>query len=379
MHVKCTSCGASLIANHNNECNYCGTQVNIEIKSTGDETSQIELSLFEYKKGNFTNSSNQFDDIIKNNPNVFIAWAYKIFSDFQIDFPDPEYNDFNSFNNDIDFILIKAIDSNKKKILEDILIEMFNSFMQRSWVERSVKYSFWSYTGKYYSANRRNFLNIYNTFSIHFSDVFSKSFINELIVFYNSRGSELRPFGSDVLSIDEIISITPILSRDINLSKKFTSTILDVSISFWEKRINRDAHFIADKLPTTDDFKNGELLISRLCESNSELNYTELLIPYKNKCNIILNELRTLKSNESKKPCFVATAVLGHYNHPIVIDLREFRDNWLLKRKWGVKFTEWYYLNGPKASKLIEKSFFLKKITFILLIKPLHLFTKIIR
>jgi hypothetical protein len=379
MQVKCSSCGASQIANQNNVCNYCGTQVNIEIKSTDNEISQLELSLFEYKKGNFTNSSNQFDDILKIQPNVFIAWAYKIFSDFQKVFPDPNYKDFNSFNNDIDFVLKKATDSNKKKILEDILIEMLRAFMQRSWVERTVKYSFLSYTGKYNSANRRNFLNIYNTFSIHLSDEFSKSIINVLIEFYNSRGSELRPFDSDVLSIDEIISITPILSRDITLSKKFANTLLDVSISFWEKRINREAHFFADKLPTIDDFKNGELLISRLCESNSELNYSELLIPYKNKCNIILNDLRTLNSNEFKKPCFVATAVMGDYNHPIVIDLREFRDNWLLKRKWGVNFTEWYYINGPKASKLIEKSFFLKKITFILLIKPLQLFTKIIR
>ena len=379
MQVKCTSCGASQIANQNNVCNYCGTQVNIEIKSTDDEISQIELSLFEYKKGNFTNSSNQFDDILKKQPNVFIAWAYKIFSDFQIVFPDSEYKDFNSFNKDIDFILKKATDLNKKKILEDILIEMLNSFLSRSWVERSVKYSFWSYTGKYYSANRRNFLNVYNTFSIHLSDEFSKSIINELIEFYNSCGSKLRPFDSDVLSIDEIISITPILSRDVTLSKKFVSTILDVSIEFWEKRLNRNAFFLADKLPTTDDFKNGELLISCLFESNSELNYSELLIPFKNKCNIILNELKSLKSNESKKPCFVATAVMGDYNHPIVIDLREFRDNWLLKRKWGVNFTKWYYLNGSKASKLIEKSFFLKKITFIFLIKPLQLFTKIIR
>ena len=256
MQVKCTSCGASQIANQNNVCNYCGTQVNIEIKSTDDEISQIELSLFEYKKGNFTNSSNQFDDILKKQPNVFIAWAYKIFSDFQIVFPDSEYKDFNSFNKDIDFILKKATDLNKKKILEDILIEMLNSFLSRSWVERSVKYSFWSYTGKYYSANRRNFLNVYNTFSIHLSDEFSKSIINELIEFYNSCGSKLRPFDSDVLSIDEIISITPILSRDVTLSKKFVSTILDVSIEFWEKRLNRNAFFLADKLPTTDDFKN---------------------------------------------------------------------------------------------------------------------------
>ena len=126
-----------------------------------------------------------------------------------------------------------------------------------------------------------------------------------------------------------------------------------------------------------NDLPNEIILLQKKVFNFFEIDVEQ--IPFKNKCNIILNELKSLKSNESKKPCFVATAVMGDYNHPIVIDLREFRDNWLLKRKWGVNFTKWYYLNGSKASKLIEKSFFLKKITFIFLIKPLQLFTKIIR
>jgi hypothetical protein len=74
--------------------------------------------------------------------------------------------------------------------------------------------------------------------------------------------------------------------------------------------------------------------------------------------------------------CFIATAAMGDYDHPVVMDLREFRDNWLLKRDWGVKFTSWYYTHGPKAANVIEKSIALKKITFFLIVKPLQFITK---
>jgi DNA-directed RNA polymerase subunit RPC12/RpoP len=80
-----------------------------------------------------------------------------------------------------------------------------------------------------------------------------------------------------------------------------------------------------------------------------------------------------------KKGCFIATAAMGNYNHPVVRDLRMFRDNWLLKRNWGVKFTNWYYTHGPKAASLIEKSYFLRKVVFLLIVKPLQLITKRIK
>jgi len=77
-----------------------------------------------------------------------------------------------------------------------------------------------------------------------------------------------------------------------------------------------------------------------------------------------------------KKGCFIATATMDNYDHPVVKDLRLFRDQWLLKRVWGVKFTDWYYKNGPYVADIIKNSKFLKRITYVLLIKPLHLITK---
>jgi hypothetical protein len=398
MQVKCSSCGASQIVNQNNLCLYCGTTISSDLKSTADEISQIELALFEYKKGNFSKSSIQFDEILKHQPSVFIAWAYKIFSDFQTvfpsslrtDYPNPSSLriDFDSFNNEIEFIIKKATDISKKKILEDILIDMLHSLLNRKYILKDViEKSFLSYIGIYNSDNRRNFLNIYNIFSINLSDEFSKSIINELINFYRTNGKNSRPFEEDVLKLDDIILIIPILSRNITLSENFIMTILDVSSEYWKKRLKREAHFMRDELPSSDDFKKGEILIQSLIESNPKLNFNQLLIPFKENCNIISNELKTLKSNETKdskksqneKSCFIATAAMGAYDHPVVLDLRLFRDNWLLKRQWGIDFTNWYYTNGPKAAKLIEKSKFLRKITFVFIVKPLQILTKKLR
>jgi hypothetical protein len=84
---------------------------------------------------------------------------------------------------------------------------------------------------------------------------------------------------------------------------------------------------------------------------------------------------KTLKK-ATNSSCFIATAAMGNYNHPVVVDLRSFRDNWLLKKKWGANFTIWYYQNGPKAARVIEQSTILRLLTFILIVKPLHIITK---
>lgn len=39
-----------------------------------------------------------------------------------------------------------------------------------------------------------------------------------------------------------------------------------------------------------------------------------------------------------KSGCFVATACLGDYNHPVVLDLRRFRDEFLKRKTWGRHF-----------------------------------------
>lgn len=65
--------------------------------------------------------------------------------------------------------------------------------------------------------------------------------------------------------------------------------------------------------------------------------------------------------SKSGATCFVASVAYGDPNHPDVIFLRSFRDNTLSHSKIGQKFIKWYWTNGPRISKIVEKSFIFRK------------------
>lgn len=77
--------------------------------------------------------------------------------------------------------------------------------------------------------------------------------------------------------------------------------------------------------------------------------------------------------------CFVATATMGDYNHPIVIQLQDFRDTYLSNKTWGKSFVKWYYKNGPYLASFIDKSYLLKKMSYWFLIRPLFLISKFVK
>ena len=77
--------------------------------------------------------------------------------------------------------------------------------------------------------------------------------------------------------------------------------------------------------------------------------------------------------------CFIATSVYGDYDHPIVFDLRQFRDNWLAKKNYGRKFIQWYYQKGPMLASWIDKTKTRKLFALAIIVKPLHFFVKLFR
>ena len=79
-----------------------------------------------------------------------------------------------------------------------------------------------------------------------------------------------------------------------------------------------------------------------------------------------------MEKNNSGGGCFVATATMGNYNHPVVLDLRKYRDEVLRKSFAGNIFIKIYYSVGPFFANLIEKNNFLKRFSYKFLIKPLH-------
>jgi hypothetical protein len=87
------------------------------------------------------------------------------------------------------------------------------------------------------------------------------------------------------------------------------------------------------------------------------------------------------KGNPSynKSGCFIATAAMGSYDHPKVMELRYFRDNWILQKSWGEGFVKWYYHYGAIAAKFVEKNFVLKKFCYLIIVKPLVYLSRILK
>jgi len=67
-------------------------------------------------------------------------------------------------------------------------------------------------------------------------------------------------------------------------------------------------------------------------------------------------------SKKQKSGCFVATSIYESYEAWQVILLRKFRDQTLLKSKYGRLFVKYYYIFGPYLSRTINKFRFLQKI-----------------
>jgi tetratricopeptide (TPR) repeat protein len=68
--------------------------------------------------------------------------------------------------------------------------------------------------------------------------------------------------------------------------------------------------------------------------------------------------------------CFVVTATLGDSNHPDVILLRQFRDDWISKKLGGHSFISWYYRAGPRMASWIEQTTLRRRISYHLIVRP---------
>lgn len=83
----------------------------------------------------------------------------------------------------------------------------------------------------------------------------------------------------------------------------------------------------------------------------------------------LLQEGTALKKKEG---CFIATAVYGNYDHPMVQDFRFFRDFTLKKSSIGRKFISFYYKNSPSIAQRIESHSTLKTGIRLMFLSPIH-------
>lgn len=68
-----------------------------------------------------------------------------------------------------------------------------------------------------------------------------------------------------------------------------------------------------------------------------------------------IKQLQQAGTQKVDGSCYIATKVYGSYDAQQVRILRDFRDNYLLKRKWGSVFVKIYYAFGPFMAKRIAK------------------------
>jgi hypothetical protein len=76
----------------------------------------------------------------------------------------------------------------------------------------------------------------------------------------------------------------------------------------------------------------------------------------------VLDELNRINivQNEPKGACFIATAAYGSALEPSVVELRRFRDGYLLQYGLGRGFVAFYELVSPSVAHLIKQSESLK-------------------
>ncbi len=73
---------------------------------------------------------------------------------------------------------------------------------------------------------------------------------------------------------------------------------------------------------------------------------------------------------KAEKNCFVATATMGDFDHPYVLELRYFRDHFLLTNKLGKISISIYYFISPGLANYISHRPALRKISLFFIVKP---------
>lgn len=102
-------------------------------------------------------------------------------------------------------------------------------------------------------------------------------------------------------------------------------------------------------LVAADSFKNFSVISETVCSTPSET------------ANFL--DFYAAAGGKTGDFCFVATAVYGSYDHPIVKILRKFRDEFILEVPGGKVLVDAYYAAGPKLASWVTGNELLKNIT----------------
>jgi len=208
-------------------------------------------------------------------------------------------------------------------------------------------------------------LNLSNCGEIEFSELAQKQIAN----FFIGDINEVNIIIDDINNSDSINSLIKFVKNDNTTpgKLKISSTSETLKGLSWSN-VTKSAYEVYTKKYYTDTYTCNSCGV--VITENTYNSKGGICAQCENK--------KSLQLAQKKGNCFIATATMGSYDHPQVMELRNFRDEWILQKKWGEKFVKWYYHYGAIAAKFIEKSFVLKKLSYLLIVKPFVYLSRIV-
>ena len=427
MLKSCLSCGAPF-NNAVNQCPYCGGNKIAEQEIQNSKSIEIDklfkLALFEIKNANYYNALTNIDEILKLDLDQYYAWFLKIKCEFLMNYDFDCIGQWHQKNEialkklgdnyviylsdlESDKIIqefasfIKSIFSRSRVIPNDASSDLLVNFLRPSQFyklksrgktleEIKRELSDEDATQKYNRTCKKNITAFFDSESEtkkYALPFYTNSLFLELILKHDLLSKEILQLVLDANSKNDSAAAAKRLALMLPYVTDEKIKYIDQFIILKNKNLFKDVN--NDRYKDNTPMSSGTLF--REFVNDLVNNFPSEFIKSFENSGIVTSEIqkslnthftviKKLKDPKAKSSgCFIATAALGDYNHPVVLDLREFRDNWLLKRQWGIKFTEWYYRHGPKAARLIKQSLFLRKIVFVILVKPLHILTNTIK
>jgi hypothetical protein len=76
---------------------------------------------------------------------------------------------------------------------------------------------------------------------------------------------------------------------------------------------------------------------------------------------LVNQEQLNLPRSKKQNQCFIATSVYGENSYEVA-ELRQWRDNYLVKKIWGYRFVRLYYKIAPFVASWIAKNMLFKRV-----------------
>jgi hypothetical protein len=122
-----------------------------------------------------------------------------------------------------------------------------------------------------------------------------------------------------------------------------------------------DRHFKIDRIQSIRVLPDGPIVNNpkkldavNTYSSFSSGSYSRVATPPRYSSTPSTRSYSSSSSKKSSEGCYIATMVYGDYDHPKVMILRQYRDEYLLKSFWGRCFVRVYYYLSPKAVRILH-------------------------